>query len=367
MCEQNCDFPVFNDISLDSESGENEMDKIRFFGTPILAFLCLVCLFGCAGPAPQSSEDSALAGEYFGQSPPGMTAELFSEGVLSTGMGELNAVFFPGGKKVIYSVSVGPMQWALVIVKEVNGRWTEPEVAPFSGKYGGVDPCVSQDGNTVIFCSNRPRDGESEPEQDFDLWYVRSTDSGWSEPVNMGPPVNTDTHEFYPSLSQNGTLYFQSRRPGGLGGADIYRTRLEEGNYLHVEPLPKPINSPAFEGDAFIAPDESYIIVSTTRAENIGQSDLYISFLKEDSTWTDMLNMGPHINSRFGENCQILSPCGRYLFFTSRRYKDMPEGIPQTYAGIRSYWSSPQNGLGDAYWVDAAVIKALRTSALDLE
>ncbi len=302
-----------------------------------------------------------------GKTPPGLTGELFGKGILSTGMGELNAVFFPGGKEVIFSVSVGPMQWALLIAKEMNGRWTEPEVAPFSGKYGGVDPCVSSDGNLVYFCSNRPREEKSEAEADYDIWSVQRTSSGWTEPLNMGPPINTETHEFYPSLSRNGTLYFQSRRQGGLGGADIYRSRLENGKYLQAEPLPEPINSPEFEGDAFIAPDESYLIVSTMRVENIGQSDLYISFQKKDHTWTDMLNMGPEINSRFGENCQILSPCGRYLFFTSRRYGDRTGGIPQNYAGVKEYWSSPQNGLGDAYWVDARIIEKLRTLVPELD
>jgi hypothetical protein len=297
-------------------------------------------------------------GEYLGQKPPGLEGELFAPGVLSTELYELNAVFFPGGKEVIYSVSVGPMKWALVMTREENGRWIKPEVAPFSGKHGGVDPFVSFDGNTVYFCSNRPRSGHGEPEEDYDIWVVHRTENGWTEPVNMGYPINTETHEFYPSLTRDGTFYFQSRREGGMGASDIYRAKKVDGNYVEAELLPPPINSPGFEGDAFIAPDESYLIVSTVREkEHIGSSDLYITFRGEDGSWSPLKNMGERINSRGGENCQMLSPCGRYLFYTSRRLGDLWNQSPLSYDAILKAWKAPQNGGGDVYWVDARIIQ----------
>jgi hypothetical protein len=319
-------------------------------------------VFGCEQKTAEEQNLPVLSGEYLGQSPPGLTAELFGSGFLSTEMPELNAVFFPGGREVIFSVTVGPMKWALVMMREEDGRWTPPETASFSGKYGGVDPCVSSDGNTVFFCSNRPRPGSTdEEEEDYDIWSVTRTDAGWTEPVNLGFPVNTETHEFYPSLTREGTLYFQSRREGGFGGADIYRARLVDGKYEIVEHLPDPVNTPDFEGDAFIAPDESYIIVSTYRKEeNYGQSDLYIGFRMGEDTWSPLKNMGSGVNSAGGENCQILSPCGKYLFFTSRRYRNLEDGIPSSYEALLRLWRGPQNGGGDAYWVDARIIDSLR-------
>jgi len=130
--------------------------------------------------------------------------------------------------------------------------------------------------------------------------------------------------------------------------------------------LPKPVNSPGFEGDAFIAPDESYIIVSTFRKEdNIGQSDLYISFRSEDGSWLPLKNMGKRINSEGGENCQILSPCGKYLFYTSRRYGNLSGVFPLTYEAIKKAWTEPQNGYGDIYWVDVRIIDELRPEELE--
>jgi len=326
----------------------------------ILTFAVIVMMIFLTNCA-EREDYPVLAGEYFGQTPPGFEAELFAPDIMSTEMPELNAVFFPGGREVIYSVSVGPMKWAMLMIKEENGRWTKPEVAPFSGLYGGVDPFVTTDGKRIYFCSNRPRSGGEDPEADYDIWFVERTETGWSEPVNMGSPINSDTHEFYPSLAQDGTFYFQSRREGGLGESDIWKTELVDGKYVEAEPLTEPVNSPGFEGDAFIAPDESYIIVSTFRAENnLGGPDLYISFRDPDGSWQAMINMGESINSNSGENCQILSPCGRYLFFTSRRAKEPGADILLSYEAIRKMWAGALNGFGNIYWVDARIIDQLR-------
>ena len=122
---------------------------------------------------------------------------------------------------------------------------------------------ITADGKRVYFCSNRPREGESGARSDYDIWFVDRTGTGWSQPVNVGPPVNSEANEFYPSLTSAGVLYFQSHREGGVGRADIYRSIPENGRFTALELLPETINSPDFEGDALIAPDECYLIVST--------------------------------------------------------------------------------------------------------
>jgi hypothetical protein len=327
---------------------------------PLPEAICvlLFLLVGCTA----ETDYPAFRGEYLGLDPPGMDGELFAPGVMSTGMDELNSAFFPGAKEAIFSVHTGDMKWALLTMKEIDGQWTKPEVASFSGKFGGVDPVVSFDGNRVFFCSNRPLEKGRDAKEDYDIWYVDRTESGWSDPVRLGEPINTDAHEFYPSLAENGTMYFQSSRPGGIGASDIYKAEWKNGRYIKAEILPEPINSPGFEGDAFIAPDESYIIVSTYReGKNIGRAaDLYISFLQDDGVWSDLLNMGERVNSKGGENCQILSPCRKYLFYTSRRYKNGKVDPPLTYVDILNMWTAPQNGYGDVYWVDAKIIDELK-------
>lgn len=319
----------------------------------------VLAAMGCSTPQVDEAVENrpVLSGPYLGQKPPGLEGELFAPGMMSTEMDELNAVFLPDGKEVFWSLHLHSMKFVLVHSKEVDGQWTQPAVASFSGTHSDVDPTVSPDGKRLYYCSNRPRSGSGEPEGNFDIWYVERTSTGWSEPVNAGAPINSDADEFYPSLTADGTMYFQSQRPGCVGGADIYRTELVDGKYGEAECLPETINSEISEGDAFVAPDESYLIVATRRPEeNYGSADLYISFRAEDGSWPPLKNMGRAVNSEGGENTQILSPCGKYMFYTSRQYK----GGSSNYDAIRETWSKPQNGRGDIYWVDAKIIEQLR-------
>jgi len=336
--------------------------------------LILMIAFGCndGDKTKINDNENLIKGEYFGQEPPGKTAELFAPGILSTGLYELNSVFFPNMKELIFSVALVPMQpweWRLVMMKEENGSWTKPEIAEFNKDYSGVDPFVTDDGNRIYFCSNRPISGKGEPEDNFDIWYVDRTESGWTDPVNLGTPVNSDKNDFYPSLTKDGTMYFQSRREGGMGESDIYFSKLTDGKYSKVEILPEPVNSEASEGDVFIAPDETYLILSSDRKENnIGRADLWISFKMENGSWSDIVNLGPEINSEGVENCQILSPCGKYLFFTSRQSSKIQDSTKINYESIQKAWTSPQNTswFGDIYWVDAEVINDLRDSVFSV-
>jgi hypothetical protein len=95
------------------------------------------------------------------------------------------------------------------------------------------------------------------------MWVSERLGAGWGEPRNMGAPINSPSDEFYPTLTPDGTMYFQSQRPGGQGEADIWRSRLRYGRYVEAECLPAPVNTSGFEGDTFVAPDERYLIVST--------------------------------------------------------------------------------------------------------
>jgi len=161
---------------------------------------------------------------------------------------------------------------------------------------------------------------------------------GWGKEEYLGPVVNSGKSQVYPTVTRNGTLYFQAVREEGYGKADIYRSRLVDGVYQMPENLGPIINSEHYEGDVFVAPDESYMIVSIYgREDDIGDGDLYVSFRNPDSTWSPPKSMGPGINSDKRDFCPMVTPDGKYLFFSSKRL-----------------------GVGDIFWVDAAVIEALR-------
>lgn len=282
---------------------------------------------------------------------------LFGEGVISTKEYELNAVFTPDGKKLYFTKS-SPGFKHMMIVESVfrNGKWTRPEVASFSGQYRDVDPFISPDGSKLYFISNRPVNG-SAPRRDYDIWFVEKSSEGWSQPKNIGGPINTDSNEWYPSTTREGTLYFSSNRSGGFGGADLYRSKLGPHGYGESENLGAAVNTQYNEQDSYVSPDEGFLVFVSFRPGGQGSGDLYISF-DRSGAWTRATNLGVAINSTAYDYCPSLSPDGNYFFFTSEKgFADTPLPRPIGYADFLKRLDSVNNGLGNIYQVDASVLK----------
>jgi len=226
---------------------------------------------------------------------------------------------------------------------------------------------ITPDGKRLIFCSRRPIKGKGPPKDDTDFWYVDRTEKGWSAPKHLGFSVNSDAQEYYPVFTRDGTMYFSSTREGGLGGADIYRSRFIDEQHTTPENLGTPINSPFFEGDLYIAQDESYMIITCYgRPESLGSGDLYISYRQENGSWTDLTNMGSPINSEANEHCPMMSPDGKYLFFSSgRSIHDSHSITPITYEEKVEILNRPGNGRNeDIYWLNANIIDELKPAEL---
>jgi Tol biopolymer transport system component len=288
-----------------------------------------------------------------------MIPEIFAPGIVSREFDELNSVFSPDGKAFYFSIKL-PNDTRHTIFSMIRGdnSWTRPEVLSFSGKFSDADPAISHDGKQLFFISTRPLPGTGKSEKDWDIWVSGCTGNGWAEPEHLGSPVSSDEFEIHPSVTGNGSLYFCSGRPGNFGGGDIYRSRFINGKYTEPENLGDMINTKYGEGDIFIAPDESYIIFCSWRPGGFGSNDLYISYHRQDGTWTRSMNMGKNINSPYMEYCPNVSPDGKYLFFTSYKKQDMndqPRSL--THDEILKIYRSLWNGLGNIYWVDAKIIE----------
>lgn len=200
------------------------MNNKWIFLVAACAIAISMILFACA----TQDESPAPEGPYLGQKPPGMTAEIFAPDIVSTEHGEFCSVFSPDGDEFYWSLSGSPYP-AIVEMHQNNGRWTEPEIASFSGKYPDLDMSFTPDGKQLFYCSRRPLDGNGPPTDNTDFWFVERDGNGWSEPRHLEGPVNSEVQEYYPIFAQNGTLYFCSMRPGGFGGGDIYSARFENG------------------------------------------------------------------------------------------------------------------------------------------
>jgi hypothetical protein len=317
---------------------------------------------------PSANLDSSgfpvLTGNYLGQEPPGAEPELFAPGIVSTGLGERDVAMTPDGNELYYTAVVGPAFnfGAIVVTKRVDGVWTPPEVATFSGHHMDLEPAISPDGQRFFFMSTRPVPGATEATGNEDIWVMNRSGEGWGEPYNVGSPINTEGGEFFPSVTADGTLYFT--RKVAEGSESIYRSRLVDGVYSEPEMLPEQVNSGQLRFNAFVARDESYIIVPVWgREDSLGGVDYYIVFRSPEDVWSDPINMGENINAAEGaEWSPYVSPDGNYLFFMSSRatIQDRFSPVRQTYESLQDLHNRPMNGSFDIWWTDAGIIEELR-------
>lgn len=340
---------------------------------PLMVMLgaCLaISLVSCApaveeGLVEEGTEEFyELTGDYLGQEPPATTPRLFAPGIVSTGLSERDMAITPDGSEIYYSGVIGANHnfSAILVVKRIEGRWSKPEVAPFSGNYMDLEPAISPDGQRFFFMSNRPGPGVTEPLGSEDIWVMERTAEGWSEPANLGPPVNTEAPEFFPSVTLDGTLYFTRR---GEGRAEtIFRSRLVDGAYTEPEELGPEVNSGQTQFNAFIAPDESYLVVPVWgREDSLGGVDYYVVFRSPDDVWSEPINLGEAINTAEGaEWSPFVSPDGKYFFFMSSRatIQDRYSAERLDYADLQRLHGLPMNGNSDIWWVDAEAITGLR-------
>lgn len=357
----------------------------------IVAGLVAVC-GGCVKKEPAPPEKSSnLTGDYLGQTPPRATPELFAPGVVSTGLYERDVAMTPDGNELYFGLITGD-DVTIVVTKRENGVWTKPEIAPFCDDPDifNLEPHITPDGKQFLFLSTRPKEGQ-EKKQGWvyqDIWAMDRKADGWGEPYNLGnpankhEPVNTDAPEYYPSCTKDGTLYFtrevtQDGRSRSLilRSQAIYIVHSEGRFYGKPEILPSAVNSGDAQFNAFIDPDERYLIVSIANyKDNIGRCDYYVCFRSDDDVWTGPINMGELVNTP-GNNVAspYVSPDGRYFFFAStRRKQPAAAGQPgvggqpgtsesaRTYETIQQMATKPQNGNSDIYWIDASFIETLR-------
>ena len=299
-----------------------------------------------AGATNTAPDFSNFHGPYLGQTPPGMEPEVFALDIVSSHRFEHATIAFsPNGDEVFWESSFEPSDsgysWGRLLTSRIErGSWTEPTFASFSTDfYAGDDiPVYSVDGNRLYFASGRPHpDDGTRAER---VWYVDRVEDGWSDPQVIDGGPNSMSHHWQFSVNAVGDVYFASSDPGGLGGGDIYVSRLVDGVYSTPENVGPGPHSEYSEGSAFIAPDESYLIVMRLgQPDGFGGVDLYISFKESSGEWTTAVNMDEPINSSSNEICAVVSPDGQYLFFNSFR-----------------------SGNADNYWVDARVIEEIRSS-----
>lgn len=286
----------------------------------------------------------------------------FAPGIISTGDYESHATFTPDGRE-LYFLKLAPnfSRWTIFVSRYNNGRWSEPEVAPFSGQFQDADPYITADGKHFYFISDRPVETGGERQSHHDIWVMDKTESGWSAPRHLPAPVNSDADEWYPVALKNGTLYFGSQRKESNGFSDIYRAVPQPDGSYSIQNLGSPVNTGAGEYEAFVTEDEQLLLLAVTRRpDSLGDIDLYVSHKQSDGKWSEPVNLGPEINSSGRELSPKLTPDGKYLVWMSCRVPVLPAKPPRhTTAEVLQELHAPGNGVGDIYQIDVSAVSAL--------
>ena len=308
-----------------------------------------------------------LTGFYLGEEPPGLTAKLFAPAIVSTNMNEDGGpIFTPDGNEMFWRIGGSPFT-TFVYMKQEDGIWSKPEIAPFSGQYQDAGLAISPDGKKIFFTSKRPIIGV-EGLSKFNTWMTEKINGNWQTPVPVGPPIdNPDDYYTIVSVASDGTLIKQSGIEGGKGGWDLYESKFINGKYSEPVNLPGNVNTEFNEYGPSISPDGSYIVFqSDNRHDSTGSIDLYVTFKMNDGTWSQGINLGEAINTEYVEKWPGITPDGKYLFFTSDRpvevkyaqYSKRRKNINEIKA-LYEFYHTPKYG-GDIYWISTKIIEKFK-------
>lgn len=240
-------------------------------------------------------------------------------------------------KQLLYTRRVtnpnnGYQQEDFFISTDRDGYWSTGEPMPpnintFNNEGA---PTFAPDGRTLIFvgCAD-PRYGYGEGRRGYgscDLFVTQKIGEKWLDPINLPGGVNSKNWETQPSLSSDGmTLYFIRGSVKATGkknqrNGDIYVSKKQaDGTWGRAEKLPSNINTPFSESSVLIHPDGRTLYFASNGHIGMGGTDLYMTTLQPDGSWSDPKNLGYPINTANNEHSLLVYSNGEVAVFASDR------------------------------------------------
>ena len=221
-----------------------------------------------------------------------------------------------------------------------------------NSKYKEYKPVLSPDGKTLYFSRKFHPENVGGVEDPEDIWYSEKDESGeWQKAKNMGTTFNNAGPNFVSSITPDGKTAVML-----LGNKYLDKGKMEAGVSMTTNmggEWTKPValnilNDYNFSEKAsfYLANNRKVLLLAVEREDTNGDRDLYVSFLKEDSVWTEPLNLGAVVNSASEESAPFLAADDKTLYFSSNGFSGY--GGYDIYVTKRlddtwTNWSEPQN------------------------
>ena len=275
-------------------------------------------------PCHIAGEPTSQSAPYLGQEPPGAEPKVFAPGIVSIENHiEMGIACMPDGSEIYFGRSETEeisSNFAIWMVRERNGKWEAPEIAPFSGVHRDIAPFITPDGKYLLFY--RLASGNEEVVRG--TYVVERKGDGWGQPqflIDEYCMTTTDFETFYFSTSASEET-----------SRDLAFMTYKNGVFSAPEKLKGDINSDQFDAHGCISADGSYITFDSNRPGCLDRFDIFLSIRMEGNSWSRAYNLGELINT--GHNhITNLTADGKYMFFAAED--------------------------GDIYWVDTSAIKTL--------
>lgn len=248
----------------------------------------------------------------------------FNPEPMSENLNQFQLQYFPAitvdGNTLIFTRRVGIMPYhdedIYVTEKEADGEWGRPfSISPMINTDNNEGACtISADGRTIIYTICNASGGVGS----CDLYISTKTGDRWSEPENLGQPVNSPSWESQPSLSPDGrTLYYVSNRGGGYGKRDIWKTVKDENDrWTMPVNMGDSINTPWDEISPFIHFNQQDLYFASDGHPGMGGYDLFLSH-KNDTTWSRPKNLGYPLNNHDDQVSLFISAEGTTGYYAN--------------------------------------------------
>lgn len=248
------------------------------------------------------------------------------------------------GSELVFTRRVNGYNEDFYSSKNINGKWTGATAAAGSinSPQSEAAQTLSADGQWMIYSANGRKDSYG----NYDLYMAQLTPEGWVDSYHFGSKINSDQWESQPSLSPDGKdLYFASRRPGGMGGIDIYVSHLQPSGYFgEPENLGPEVNTPGDDQCPFIHADNQTLYFTSNHWPGYGDDDLFYVRKKTGGGWSQPVNLGYPINTVDKEGTLFIAADGKTAYYASDR-SDSRGGLdlysfelPEEIRAVKTLW-----------------------------